>query len=682
MTNHRPLRHIGTGKQSGAILLFAAVGMSLIVILLSITNIGFLYTYKREYQKTADLAALAGARKLIAQDGSRSCINNATPAATTNANQNLGSRVHTTVVTCGKWNPSAVAPFPRFDTAVTSDQVDAVRVVISGTPPRFLPFTPPTLVSAEATALADQPVAQLTIRSTLATVDTQQSALLNGVVGGLLGGSVNLPVASWNGLLNTNINLLTYLDALAVELGVNAGNYDGVLSAPVSVGQLLQVAASVLPAGSAPDVSASLNDLGQLGANLPPIVLGDLLNVQSNVPTSALDVGLNVLQLVEGSVQLAGKDSVASVNLPVNIPGVASATVKLKVIEPPQPSAIGNPALAKADPYGEDEIYVRTAQVRALVTLNLNAVTNLVGNLTDALSPLLNPIVNFLNSTELQNLNLLGAVGDLLTDVFNALLTICNNNCTARNQVYAEGLAQPLQVSIDAAGAEARVMDYTCPKENKSLTADAKTSVAYLRVGSMNESEVFSSVSPVVKPVSVVEIGYRRVRPRQCLLLLGIGSCSDLQWEQPNGSWKTDGKSTAKKYVISGLGLKVDSPVGGTSTPQLTYVTPTLPEIGETPEYKSVSSSSVVNSLGDTLANVSLLPYNSGSNGVLGGLLNGTLSLLSGVITTVQGLISSVLAGLLDPIVDTLLSSLGIQLDASDVGATMSCDGGGATLVD
>lgn len=47
----------------------------------------------------------------------------------------------------------------------------------------------------------------------------------------------------------------------------------------------------------------------------------------------------------------------------------------MKVIEPPQFSAIGDPARAKADPLGPDRIYVRTAQVRTLLSVNLPVLT-------------------------------------------------------------------------------------------------------------------------------------------------------------------------------------------------------------------------------------------------------------------------------------------------------------------
>ena len=65
------------------------------------------------------------------------------------------------------------------------------------------------------------PLAQLTIRSSLATIDTTQSRILDQLIGGLLGGSIKAGVVSWQGLVDTKINLLSYLDQLISLSGVD-----------------------------------------------------------------------------------------------------------------------------------------------------------------------------------------------------------------------------------------------------------------------------------------------------------------------------------------------------------------------------------------------------------------------------------------------------------------------------
>jgi len=68
-------------------------------------------------------------------------------------------------------------------------------------------------------------------------------------------------------------------------------------------------------------------------------------------------------------VQLSNSQSAAAATLPVSLLGLANITTQVKVIEPPQLSAIGDPALAAANPLGPNAIYVRTAQVRTEVTV-------------------------------------------------------------------------------------------------------------------------------------------------------------------------------------------------------------------------------------------------------------------------------------------------------------------------
>ena len=81
---NRPPGRPGPGRQRGAVLLFAALGISALIVMASLIDLGLLYQYRREYQKTADLAALAGAAKLT----ELGCTD-AAEAARQNVEQNL-----------------------------------------------------------------------------------------------------------------------------------------------------------------------------------------------------------------------------------------------------------------------------------------------------------------------------------------------------------------------------------------------------------------------------------------------------------------------------------------------------------------------------------------------------------------------------------------------------------------
>ena len=666
-------------RQQGSILIFAALGLSLAVILLSIADMGFLYFYKREYQKTADLAAMAGARSLHL-----SC---ATAQATgiTNANQNLGNRNHNApVLECGHWDGRRDE---AFDPTAATEDLNAVRATISGVPPRFLPFIKSHTLTARAIAIANQPLAQLRIRSTLATVNPGQGTLLNAVVGGLLGGSLNLSAGAWDGLVHTDLNLLNYLDALAVNLGLDVGDYDSVLNTQVSVGTLLGVAATALQqgggSGGTANVNAALLGLQNIvGANLPglsPLVrLGDLLNIQTGTPDSGLDVGLNLFQLVQGSVQLANKNCVACANLPIGIPGVLNTNVRVRVIESPQLSAIGNPERARLDPLGEDRIYVRTAQVRTLISVDLPPplTATINGLLNDA--PLINSLVNVVH-------NLLGL--DLI-GVLSILLPIP----IPREIIDIQVLPTPrLDVNIDAGGGRAYVSDYSCANEPaKSLTVPTFTAAAEIRIGKMGSTaadaanKVFSSSAPpTVEPLPILDIGTRTVR-QFCLL----GLCAS-EWLRADGGWDSDkSKSKRNAFKGGGIGLKADLPVASTNTNQVYTQPPAggLPKIGEDPAYKSVTSTNIVNSLRNTLLGLQLQFYQPSSSGIGGNGLGNVLYLLGSVVntlvSTVMAAVNGLLGPLLDPIVNLLLEQLGVDLNKVEVGANLSCSGGGATLVD
>src|SRR5690606_990712 len=116
---------------------------------------------------------------------------------------------------------------------------------------------------------------------------SHQSGLLNLVMGGLLGGTLDLNAVGWNGLLNTQINLLDYL----VALGANAGDYESLLNSQVSLAELLEAAVKVMERqGAAAQAAVTALESLQLVAGLDSlkIRLGDLLGVASGTPAAGL----------------------------------------------------------------------------------------------------------------------------------------------------------------------------------------------------------------------------------------------------------------------------------------------------------------------------------------------------------------------------------------------------------
>ena len=641
-------------QQRDAIGLMAAgtLAVAMVFMLLAVDS-GRLYLEKRRLQSIADTAALEAAGR----GGLCTPSTTANDYAKENAARNgftvvAGDNSRGLVVTCGTLptNASNIRVF-----VADASKNDAIRVVATRSVMTSLasgiwnmfsgaPVATQTILSATAVAATAPPVAQLTIRSSLASVNSANSPLLNMVIGNLLGGSLSLTAAGWNGLLTTNLNLLSYLDQLAIQLNVKAGDYDALLSTAVSASQLLDAAVKVLQKNGAV-ATAVINDLITVNAIAPNTQLlkvGDLLKVATGTPAAALNTSVQLFQLLETVAQLSSSKNAVSAAAKVNIPLVGTVSIQTKVIEPPQLSAIGNPAKAKAGLLNNpqtDQIFVRTAQVRTLVTIDA-PIIKVVSGVTSILSGLGTPVSKVVSG--LLNLNIPAVVGGVLC------LVACN--------VTDVDINQTLSIYIEAASAQSYVTDYSCATPaTKSLTVKTTTSLATLGVGYVDPVTAFSSSAPVtVQPVRLIDFG-----ERYCIVLTLI--C---------------GPRTAG--VGGGLNLKALSTVAAQANSMLFLP---VAEMNTTPTYKNApGTADILYSLGDTLngLQVTYVP----PSGSTPNPANGTVtSALATIISSVVSLVQNVLSPILDPIVNTLLSALGISLGNAEVGANLSCHMGRAYLV-
>ena len=640
--------------QRGAIGLMAAgpMAVALVFMLLAVDS-GRLYLEKRKVQAIADTAALEAAG-LGGQCGSNTTAN---AYAVQNAARNGftivagGSRA--LVVTCGTLVTNA-SNLRVFTPDATKN--DAIRVVASSAVATSIangiwnlfngvPLATQTTLSATAVAAQAPPVAQLTIRNNLLSLDTSQSPALNAVFANLLGGGLSISAAGWQGILGTNVNLLSYLDQLAIQLKVTAGDYTTLLTTAASATDLVQAAVTLLQKGGT-GVLANVNDILAIAAiapNTKVLTVGNLLNVATGTPMAALNSTVQLFDLLQAVAQLSNSKSAVSAAVQVGLPGLASLSIQTKVIEPPQLSAIGNPALAKAGLANNpptNQISVRTAQVRTLVVLQapiLKAVSG-VGSILTGLATPVSQVVSGLLS-----LNIPAVVGGILC------LVGCN--------VTDVDITQSLSIYIEAASAESHVTDFSCATPaTKSLTVSATTSLATLGVGYVDPVAAFSSSAPVtVQPIRLVDFG-----ERYCLVA-GL-LCS----------------ATRTAGVGGGLNLRALSTVAAQTS---TLLYSPVNEMNALPTYKSPPATvDIINSLGATLNGLQVT-YVPPSGSVSNSALASVAGLLTTVTNSVVTLIKTVLAPVLDPIVNTLLSALGIRLGNAEVGANLTCHMGRAYLV-
>jgi uncharacterized membrane protein len=648
----------GPARQRGAIGLMAAATLSVaLVAMLLVVDTGRLYMEQRKLQRVVDNAAL----EAVSRGGN--CLPGLTAATfagqsavrngfTVDANNTLAT-------TCGSLVTAATG-LRSF--TVDATQAAAVRVVGShtlttsfagGVQALFSGTAVSLNTTLNATAVAAKPqptIAQLNIRSTLATINTAQSNILNPLFSGLLGGNVNLTALGWNGLLNTDINLLSYLNQLAINLNVAAGNYTQLLNTQATVTQLIQAAATVVQLnGATADVITALGQLQVAAINAAPVKLGDILQLQTGTTAAGLDANLQLLQLVQGVIQLANSKSAVAATLPISVLGLANVTVKVKVIEPPQFSAIGDPALAKVNPTGANRIYVRTAQVRTYISVNLPVLTNIsalvnaVGGLVGALTPTLNSLLS------------LDLVGTL-----NSVGCLLGAGCKQLDPLL---LPSPeIDIALDVGGANSYVTDFSCPVNNvgtKSLTARTTSSIADIKIGKIDPANAFSSLAePTVTPLPLIDLG-----TVTCHKILGLlGTCD----ESTHVPFAAGGIAI---MVNTGVGTNVQDLVFSSGTPFATPANLKLPPS----VIAAVPTNNIVNSLSSTLAGINLIVYKPVGSNPLGSIVTGVASLISDVTASLQPLITNLLSPLLDPLLNNLLKSLGINLMDVDVGANMTC---------
>lgn len=165
---------------------------------------------------------------------------------------------------------------------------------------------------ATRSAIADaQPVACLAVGSYAAGISSQQSVLLDSLLGDLLGSDVDLTLAGYQGLANAEVTLLELIDGLSLAdvSTLDVATVERVLGTEVTVAQLATAAVSALGEEDE-EVTAALNTLaGAIGGAvdlglLDDLTLGELLGITQG-GEAALSASLNVLDLVVAGVQVA-----------------------------------------------------------------------------------------------------------------------------------------------------------------------------------------------------------------------------------------------------------------------------------------------------------------------------------------------------------------------------------------
>lgn len=674
-------------RQRGSILVNTAIALSLVVITLIGTELGYLFFLKREFQKTADLAALAGAQALT----STTCGPAAT-AATANATLNfpVGFQLNSADVVCGRWDPSSI-PGPKYFIAGLTP-FNGVQISLQRTPPILLAGITGGIqrqIKVEALAVKDEPTAVFSVGSKL--VDISPGGALTAVLQ-LAGVNVNqVCVGCYTGLATANINSGDLLHALGIPVSADltVGGLNSLLAAKkVSIGKLVEVIATLAgQSGVAAANVALLNALVAAGINVNDLLVqvgtdpaatdgtrGLFTVIQAPTSSAALSAQINAFDLLKTAIGVG--TSGHALTLGPTIINALGLNVEARVIEPPSIGIGGVGTTA----------YNSQIRVHAVVNTNSSALGGILGAL----------------ATEI---NL-----PISIDISNSLGTLTNIDCSSTPTKATIAVSSPIlsacigQVSSAAlwSKSDACKTDLQPMSLVKILGVDLLAGKAYIPALPNNSTVTLSPGQTVTTGGNPLDIGATVSNLLNELLKLLLGNSGGTNGTPATRPTTPAIAATLASYYIPTTTATnmsqaaVDAVQTKLTADGLTWNRPLLGILSQSMptewasnigSCKATFTTYQTSCVRNTLINSLQTPN---QNGLLTGLLGGLVQLITGLlgVGAADGG-TPLLAGLLGPLVsllqpvldaignfvsDILKNLLGLQLGLTDVHlSSISC---------
>lgn len=332
-------------KQRGALGLMMAMIMLVLVLFAALAIDMARLTYQQQaLQSVADIAALEVSRSnpyYIDPDNSSGIESDLeTKYQSEGKVDTLTVEFGSAAIVDNYWTFSDTLPStPSFD-----EDYSAAQVVVTKTVPKSMIagglFNGETVELTATAAIQKSGVVRFGIGTELLSIDTEQSALLNSIFSGVLGSSVNLNAASYQGLANTQIMLGSLVNEAAL------GSIDGVLNSNLELANLSEFLN--LDNG----VGDLLNQVSALD-----VKVGDILGITPGRESAALATTLSALDIIRAATIYAGNGE-SGISIPTvdaNILGLASSTASLNIIEAPKFNVALLPIKAGDEPSVETE---------------------------------------------------------------------------------------------------------------------------------------------------------------------------------------------------------------------------------------------------------------------------------------------------------------------------------------
>ena len=347
--------------------MFATSVVPLLAVAGLAIDVGNIFSARRQLQATTDMAAIAAAADL----------SHATAAATANAVTNGYASPDVSNVELGTYTPDPAIPVSQRFQPGNANTANAVRVTMLHQQPLFFGSVfaliggssgGKTASAQNVEAISTQAVAAQTNTLTYtigSRVASLQGGIENAVLGGLLGGSVQLSAVDYTNLASANVDLFALGKALAVQAGQVGGTYKQAVSASIPLSTFLNTLAAVAP-GAASALS-QLQQAAQSGGqtvNLSQLIsFGPYGNVSLADPEPDTTATVSAMNLVQAAAEIGGASHLVTFSLGAALPGIASVTGMLSLGEPAQGQTAASVNIVGSS--------VHTSQLRLFLNISL-----------------------------------------------------------------------------------------------------------------------------------------------------------------------------------------------------------------------------------------------------------------------------------------------------------------------
>lgn len=540
----------GPARQRGMSLILGVLFMVLAVSSLTlVVDTARLFVEKRKLQRIADLAALETAMRggLCGSGLLADAITLAQASASRNGYTGNLAAAPNQVELGYLTTTSGVR---SFTSSLTQGEVVHVRVTRSVSSSLLAGglFGNQVLLIADATARR-APLATISAGTSTLSVDSTQSPVLNGVLGGLLGTSLNLTALQYDGIAKANVSLLAVLNQAGLLNGqVNVGSVSDLLNTQLTAAQLINATLNVLTSQGVAGASVMSAQLANIPART--LKLGDVLSIDpSGVidETAQLTGRINALDLIMSTAQVVNRNNAVAVNLGIN--GLTNA--QLTVVDP-LITVVGPPGM---DLQGNWRTEAKQAQVK----LTLNVAPSVLGLL--GTSPISLSVNSAAGKAHLTSMNCRTA-SDARTDVTvgadtnAAVLKLGNQSNTANptdfsianvNVLGLLGVTVKGQLQLTANLGNSSAMSWTFPVANEATDLPARKTLG----GGADMTSVLQS------QLALTDL-------QTCVTILGLPVCTPR-----TGSAATSIINTILPLLVTPLNSVVLTPVANTVLPLL-----------------------------------------------------------------------------------------------------------------